>query len=663
MLSKKVNYGKIFYLALIIMMLCSLQTSVFAETGSDIVSNGTASPYTSMVMNDRMEIAGDGKSEVEFTVYLYDATYNIVKEPTMVYMVSNKTTDVFETAKQSDGSGKVIFHLKSNEAGTSQITIGLNSELLTNPNAIGKIKTVDIVVKKSDVASGIKSLMVAWNTLEIVGDGKSTAKFVVQVRDENNNPVRIPTKVYFASSQPTDQFVSTSGSIVNGGGGSPSYIESDYAGMVSVDVKSTVPGTSKVSFALTSDVTSNTNGTAQSASLTVKPVANIPIVNGDASPYTSLVTYNESALKADCKSSAQITVQLYDANNNPIQRATDVYFYSNRSTDLFFKVTGVGELVAPSVDKPGFLKTDETGKMILEMKSSDVGTSIIMVGLKSDIVTNTNSIGKIRSFTLDVKPAVQVEIDPYLSTVTSNSNQIIADGKSSARYTVQLYDSNQNSIKQQTPVYLLSTQQDDEFIVISGSSELIPATSGKAAYIMSDESGKVVFEVSSSVPGMRKISIGIKEDLLSNPNSVGKLTSKDLLVKEVLIQGEANPEYSTATASSKQIRINGKSVVEYTIYLYDDQMNPITTPTDVYFTTTRKTNDIFTKIVGTGKLEKAKGNVAAHLKSDETGKLIIRVTSNKTGVSHISFGLDPNLMKMGVNSEGFIDQFKLKIVK
>lgn len=253
--------------------------------------------------------------------------------------------------------------------------------------------SVAVRARTESLADPFNSLISA-DPVEITADGESTSTITVQARDSLGNNIDTGGDDVIIESDAGTLL----GSVVDHGDGTyTQQLQSSTA----VDI-ATVSGT--------------INGFDIDDSSTVSFVA------GDANAGGSTVSAADSQLPADGVSSTAITVQVRDAQGNPVAEA---------GVNVTLSTT-LGSLA----DEAGV--TDGDGQFQTALTSSTVADTAIISGtLAGNPVGNTASVD-----------FVATAIDPLNSTVTVADSQLTANGTDSTTVTVQLRDAEGNEVSE-----------------------------------------------------------------------------------------------------------------------------------------------------------------------------------------------------------------------
>lgn len=253
--------------------------------------------------------------------------------------------------------------------------------------------TVAVRARVGSLTDPFNSLISA-DPVEIIADGSSTSTITVQARDAGGTNLTTGGDEVILE---TDAGTLLGSIVDNGDGTYTQQLES-----------STTAGTATVAGTI--------NG------FDIDDTATVDFVAGDADPLGSTIAAADSQLPADGSSGTQITVQVRDAQGNPVAE-------SGLSVTLS---TSAGTLA----DTSG--STDASGQFVTTLTASTSAETATVSGtLDSAAIGNNASVEFV-----DLTPPV----DALQSTIVAADSTLVADGVDSTTVTVQIRDASGDPI-------------------------------------------------------------------------------------------------------------------------------------------------------------------------------------------------------------------------
>ncbi|ACQ81027.1 Ig domain protein group 1 domain protein [Beutenbergia cavernae DSM 12333] len=338
---------------------------------------GAADPATSTIAADPESITADGVSTSTITVTLLDAGGNPLTAGGDT--VTIETTNGTMSDVTDNGDGTYTATLTSTPAvGTATVSFTVNGA--------DAAATTDVELVAGPPAAGPS--VIEADPAMVVADGESAAIATVTLYDANGNPV---------TSGGADVVIATTlgtvGEVIDNGDGT-----------YTASITSTTTGEAVLSFTVAGDEGGNSTA--------------VEFVAGAADPGTSTIAADPESLTADGASTSTITVQLVDANGNPL----------SSSGGTVTMTTTAGELSAVTDNGDGTYTATLTS-------STDVETATVSFTVAGADATATAAVAFVAG------PA-----DPASSTITADPAQIEADGSSTSTVTVTLLDANGNPV-------------------------------------------------------------------------------------------------------------------------------------------------------------------------------------------------------------------------
>jgi adhesin/invasin len=261
-------------------------TSTVSPANSETfdISPGPASGATSQITASPTSIPADGSSQSTITVELRDAEGNPLTSGGDVVALSKSAGSLSPVIDLGDGSYQATL-TSSSTAGTATVSGTVNGNTITD--------TADVAFTAVGPGppSGATSQITAAPT-SIPANGTSQSTITVQLRDASNTPLTTGGDVVVLSE--------SAGSL------SPVIDLGDGSYQATLTSSST---------AETATVSGTVNGNAITDTATVTFTAVGP---GPPSGLTSQITAAPTSIPADGTSTSTITVQLRDANNEPL---------------------------------------------------------------------------------------------------------------------------------------------------------------------------------------------------------------------------------------------------------------------------------------------------------------------------------------------------------
>jgi adhesin/invasin len=328
---------------------------------------GSADPEQSQISAQPTRLVADGNAESEVTVVLRDRKGNLVKGTDVELEL---VTDVGELSDPvSNGEGEWTAVLTSTVARTA--TVGFTLYGLASPNEVD----VEFVPGAADTT---RSSITAQPAV-VVADGEAASNVRIDVVDAFGNAVTTDVEVEATTSL-----------------GELGDLQDSGDGVWIGQLRSTIAGEALVRFSL--------NGALAVAEATVV------MTPGPLDRVQSSLTASPQTIVADGVDSSILTVELNDANLNPISVDHVVELEST-----------IGEISAVTRTGPGTYQASLTGVR--------AGTATIRCIVDETAISATQIVR-----------LVPGEADPATSILTAEPSRIVADGIDTAEVTLQLRD-------------------------------------------------------------------------------------------------------------------------------------------------------------------------------------------------------------------------------
>lgn len=457
----------------------TLDGSAGSNTAAVRFVAGGADLESSTISAAPASITADGTSTSTITVQLVDVNGNPLTTSGGVVVIATDAGTVGTTTDHGDGSYSATL-TSSLAAGTATLSFTLDGVGATHETSVA------FVAGEADAGQST----IAATPTSITADGVSTSTVTVNLFDANGNPLTVSGGVVVITSDD-----GTIGGTTDNGDGSYS----------AVLTSATTAGTSQLGFSL--------DGVTSPATATVTFVA------GSASAAQSTISAFPTTLVANGVTTSAVTVQLRDANGNPITSGGPVVVVT----------TDIGTISGTTDNGNGTYSATLTS-------STSAGTG--SVGFTLGGVAGASSV----PITLVAGPA-----DAGQSTIGAAPTSITADGSSTSAITVRLLDANGNPL------------------TASGGTVVVTTTDG-------------------SVSGTTDNGDGTYTATLTSPTTAGTATVGFTLdgatgggtVAVAFVAGVADAGTSTIEAAPDRITANGISTSAVTVRLKDAQGNPLT---------------------------------------------------------------------------------------
>ncbi|MBF0360482.1 MAG: Ig-like domain-containing protein [Oligoflexia bacterium] len=338
----------------------------------------------------------------------------------------------------------------------------LNNIELSNTNAninttpIPKINQNIPIIPTIPVSATNSTIVSSSSTL--LSNGKDTATITVSLKDSKNNLLNSQKTVILSSNRGTTDIITNNSSV---------------GGIISFTVKSTTAGTANFQATVIDNINGNEN-------VILNNQVPIKFIDLPATNNNSAISISKNKIMANQTDFAQITVTAINEINKPI---------ANKTVSISVSSTGDSVSIFPTNSS----LTNQNGAAIFNIKSSTIGktsfNATITATINNDTSNSASSFQKSISVTFLNEP-VNLVISKTLSTITSSSSSIIADGLEFSTITVTLKDQNGAVVPGQQ-ISILSSINSDTITSLSN---------------VTNEKGDATFTIKSKTIGSRTIS-------------------------------------------------------------------------------------------------------------------------------------------------------------
>lgn len=337
---------------------------------------GAAETTTSLIFADVNELTANGSSTTNITVQLKDINGNLINTGGQNISI---TTSLGTLGNISDnGNGTYTAALTAAiQTGTATLGFSINGETAQQTTQ------VDFIPGTADTALST----IASNINEVIADGNSIANITIQLKDNNGNLLNTGGETIELTTS-----LGTLGNVLDNGDGT----------YTAVFTSGTVAGTATVGYSI--------NG------VTGAQTATINLIPGASDIIHSSITSDVTELIANGSSTATITIQLKDSNEN----------FINTGGDTIELTSSLGTL--QNVTDNG----DGTYTAILTASTS-TGSSTVGFSINGNVAQQTVTIQMTAG-----------SPNTMYSLISSNVSVLVANGSSTAIITLQLKDSNGN---------------------------------------------------------------------------------------------------------------------------------------------------------------------------------------------------------------------------
>ncbi|WP_127959640.1 invasin domain 3-containing protein [Serratia microhaemolytica] len=427
-------------------------------------------------------IVADGNAAATISFTLMDANRNPVSGQEVVFSTTLAQTTLSEVVDQGDGS--YTAKLTGTLAGSAPIAVQVGGAAF----AVAPL-SITITGDSANLSSTNSELTTSTNTL--VADGKSTATVTLTLKDANGNAV---TGLPITFSSSLGQF----GAVVETG-----------VGVYSAPLTGTRAGSAEI-------VAKVAGGSFELSGLTITFTAD----SDNPSAANSVLTAEPAQLIANGSDEATLTIQLKDANNNPIV-GQSVSFESSLLNSSVGTVTDHGD-----GSYSAMLKGTKAGEAIITAKIAGVA----LEGSQPKVTFSADSSN----------------LSTTNSTLTSSSAFVIANGAATATLTFTLLDGYSNPVSGQN-VSFDSSFADSQLTTVTDQGNGV-----YTAQLTATKTGSTT--VSASVAGTRFASLDIR--------LIGDVENLDT-------------DLSSLEVSKSSIVANGSDSVLITLKLKDRNDNPL----------------------------------------------------------------------------------------
>ncbi len=359
----------------------SIVTPVAKSDGTVVFNSASAVAANSTITGTTPAIA-NGTATSTVTITLKDSNNNPVSGQTPTFSATDAgTTNVYGTCSASNASGISTCTLASLKA---------ESKILQIETPV--VKAGGSVIFTAGTPDVTNSTITG--TSPVIADGSATSTVTITIKDANNNPVSGQTPTFSATDTGTTNVYGTCSS-TNATGVSTCTLSSTSAETKTLSLLTPVAKTGgTVVFTSASAVAANSTITG-----------------------TTLVV-------ADGSATSTITINLKDANNNPVSGQTPTFSADDTGTTNTYGTC--------SATNTSGISTCTLSSLKAEIKTLQIETPVVKAG------------GSV-TFTAGTPVASASSI--------SGTTPVIADGTATSTVTITLKDTNNNPVSGQTPTF------------------------------------------------------------------------------------------------------------------------------------------------------------------------------------------------------------------
>ncbi|MEJ1222378.1 invasin domain 3-containing protein [Sediminicola sp. 1XM1-17] len=342
--------------------------------------SGVADVTTSSISSDLTELVADANSTTIVTVQLKDLYGNEIR--TGGDTISFTTTLGTLSSVTNHGNGTYSSILTTGTTtGTATVAFSINGETGT--------QTANVGFMPGNADSSFSTI--TSDFAELLANGTNSATITVQLLDSNNNPLN--------QGGENIAFTTTLGTL----SGVTDHGDGSYSAILTTG---TISGTATVAFSINGETGTN--------------AVHVDLMPGNADTISSTIISDVSELIADGNNVANITIQLMDANGNSLDQGGDNIVITTTLGTLS-NVTDLGNGTYSAILTSGTI----------------TGTASVGFSINGKVGTKTVAI--------DFLPG---NVDNTTSTISSDVDELLADGTSYGVITIVLVDSNGNPLDQ-----------------------------------------------------------------------------------------------------------------------------------------------------------------------------------------------------------------------
>ena len=436
------------------------------------------SPEFTTIEADPSQITADGESTSEITVTLFDENNERVEEGGFDVELSTTAGTLSDVTDNGDGTYTATL-TSSTEAGTAVITGTLEGEDIEDDAEV-----------EFEAAPSPEFTTIQANPNQITADGESTSEVTITLRDFNDDP--------FTEGGFDVELSTTAGTLGD-------VTDNDDGTYTAILTSSTEEETAVITGTLEGE---DIQDDAEVA-FVMDPV--------QPSPEFTTIEADPTELPADGESTSEITVTLFDENNEPIEEGG---FCSD--VDLF---TTDGTLSDVTDNGDGTCSASLTS-------STEPGTAIVTGEISGEEIVDDAEV-----------EFMQLPPNAENTEINASPTRILADGQSTSEVTVVLRDQLGNRVEE------------------GGFDVELFTTAGTLSDVTDNGDGTYTAILTSSTEEETAVITGTLE---------GEDIEDDAEVEFVDEVLPPSPEFTTITANPTQIFADGESQSEITVTLRDE---------------------------------------------------------------------------------------------